>query len=56
MANLANKKGNVQVSLLYLTAAFDAGNDERLTGQHALPLGETMLNMVNAHSYLGSYN
>ena len=55
MANLANKKGNVRVSLRYLEAALDAGNDERLQGQHALPLAETLLNMANANSYLGNY-
>jgi hypothetical protein len=55
LANLANKNGNVRVSLRYLEAALDAGNDDKLTGQHALPLAETLLNMANANSYLGNY-
>jgi hypothetical protein len=55
LASLANAKGNVRVSLRYLEAALDAGNDPKLTGQHALPLAETMLNMSNANAYLGNY-
>jgi hypothetical protein len=55
MASLANAKGNVRVSLRYLEAALDAGNDPKLTGQHALPLAETMLNMSNANGYLGNH-
>ena len=43
LANLANKNGNVRVSLRYLEAALDAGNDDKPTGQHALPLAETLL-------------
>ena len=46
---------HVDLVIIGPEAALDAGNDDKLTGQHALPLAETLLNMANANSYLGNY-
>lgn len=52
LAQLANRLGDVQLSVKYLEAAIDSCKDPRVRNKDELPLAETYLNVANAHSFL----
>jgi hypothetical protein len=52
---MANRLGDVQLSVKYLTAAVDSTLDPRVQNKDELPLAETYLNIANAHSFLTQY-
>jgi len=56
LAQLHNKKGDVQVSLDYLMAAILNAKDSRVKNADELPLAETYLNIANANAFLGKYS
>lgn len=55
LAQLANRLGDVELSVKYLEAAVESSLDPRIQNQNDLPLAETYLNVANAHSFLGKH-
>jgi tetratricopeptide (TPR) repeat protein len=53
---LANRLGDVQLSVKYLEAAVSTSLDPRVQNRDELPLAETYLNIANAHSFLGKFD
>ena len=56
LAQLDNRRGNVQGSLEYLVAAIENAKDPRVKNIDELPLAETYLNIANANAFLTKYN
>ncbi len=55
LAQLANRLGDVKLSVKYLEAAIDSAMDSRVKTRDELPLAETYLNIANAHSFLSDF-
>lgn len=56
LAQLENRRGNVQGSLDYLIAAIENAKDPRVRNTDELPLAETYLNVANANAFLTKYS
>lgn len=54
LAQLANRLGDVTLSVKYLEAAVDSCQDTRVLDAETLPLAETYLNIANAKSFLNN--
>ena len=54
LAQLANRLGDVKLSIKYLEAAVDSCQDPRIRDIETLPLAETYLNIANANSFLNN--
>ena len=55
LAQLANKLGDVNLSVQYLQQACESCQDPRIQNKDELPLAETYLNLANAHAFLNDY-
>lgn len=55
LAQLANRLGDVKLSVKYLEAAVDSTQGPQAQDTEELPLAETYLNIANAHAFLGKH-
>jgi len=53
LAQLANRIGDVPLSIKYLEVAVEASLDARTQNKNEIPIAETFLNLANANCFIG---
>jgi len=56
LAQLANRNGDVPLSIHYLEKAIEACLDNRIENKDEMPITETYLNIANANCFIEKYD